>query len=122
MRLLQRDTQKVYISRYLGIQQGVDSQGRLTGKDVVVRSEPEAFYPSVTIGGGESVAAYYGIRTDCDRVMVIDDINFDAKPEDVFWIDVPVDSRNEKYDYIATYVGHKGHLTVISVRKIGVRQ
>ena len=119
MRLLQRETQKVYISRYLGLSQGVDQKGRLTGRDVISRSEPEAFYPSVSAAKGDTSEALFGQLVEYDRIIIVDDVAFQAAPSDVFWIDVPVTG---KYDYIATRVAHKGHLTIIAVRKIEVSE
>lgn len=123
MRNLKRDTQAVYISRYEDTVAQVDGEGRRTGKNMVKRSTPAAFYPSVSIARGEAQGAYFGVNLDYDRVLTIDDPSFEVSEADVLWIDKPVGDVDEPnpHDYIVKKVARKGSYTVIAVSLVEVR-
>lgn len=123
MRNLERDTQEVFISRYEDIVAQVDDEGRRTGKNVVKRSTPVAFHPSVSIARGEAQGAYFGVNLDYDRVLTIDDPAFEVSEADVLWLDKPVgDADNPSpHDYIVKKVARKGSYTVIAVSRVEVR-
>ena len=125
MRNLERDTQAVYVARYQGIvPQEID--GRLTGKNVVTRSEPVAFFPSVSMARGEAQGAYFGVDLDYDRVLTIDDPEFDIGEADVLWIESsPGDPEAEGYpaphDHVVRKIARKGSYTVIAAKRVEVR-
>lgn len=123
MRNLERDTQEVFISRYEDIVAQVDDKGRRTGKNVVKRSTPVAFHPSVSIARGEAQGAYFGVNLDYDRVLTIDDPAFEVSEADVLWLDKPVgDADNPSpHDYVVKKVARKGSYTVIAVSRVEVR-
>ena len=123
MRNLERDTQAVYISRYEDVVAQVDEMGRRTGKNVVKRSTPVAFYPSVSVARGEAQGAYFGVNLDYDRVLTIDDPRFEVSEADVLWIDRPVGDVDEPepHDYVVKKVARKGGYTVIAVSRVEVR-
>lgn len=122
MRNLARDTQLVYISRYLGVvAQEID--GKLTGKNMPQRGTPAAFYPSVSMARGEAQGAYFGVNLDYDRVLTIDDPAFEVGEADVLWIDAEVGDPEapNPHDYIVKKVARKGDYTVIAVSHVEVR-
>lgn len=123
MRNLERDTQAVYISRYEDVVVQVDEVGRRTGKNVVKRSTPVAFHPSVSIARGEAQGAYFGVNLDYDRVLTIDDPGFEVSEADVLWIDKPVGDVDEpeSHDYIVKKIARKGGYTVIAASRVEVR-
>lgn len=125
MRNLERDTQAVYISRYEGTV-AEETDGKLTGKNIPQRSTPVAFYPSVSMARGEAQGAYFGVNLDYDRVLTIDDPEFEIGEADVLWIDAEVgDPEDEGYpnphDHIVKKVAHKGSYTVIAAKRVEVR-
>lgn len=125
MRNLERDTQRVYISRYEGTE-AQEVGGRLTGKNIVKRSTPVAFEPSVSMARGEAQGAYFGVDLDYDRVVTIDDPAFEVGEADVLWIEAqPGDPEDEGYpaphDHIVKKVGRKGSYTVIAAKRVEVR-
>ena len=127
MRNLERDTQSVYISRFIALVAQVNDGGQFTGKHVPEMSEPEEFFPSVSIARGEAQGAYFGTNLDYDRVITIDDPKFEVGEADHIWIDNPVgDPEDENYplphDYIVKRVAHKGAFTVIAVKHVEVRK
>ena len=122
MRNLERDTQEVFISRFLGlVPQEVD--GKLTGKNVPQRTAPEAFRPSVSMARGEAQGAYFGLNLDYDRVLTIADPAFEVSESDVLWIESAVGDRNdpEPHDHIVKKVARKGGYTVIAAKRVEVR-
>lgn len=125
MRNLERDTQPVYISRFEDIV-AQEVGGKLTGKNVVQRSAPAAFYPSVSMARGEAQGAYFGVNLDYDRVLTIADPSFAAGEADVLWIEADVgDPEDEGYpnphDYVVKKVARKGAYTVIAAKRVEVR-
>jgi hypothetical protein len=122
MRNLERDTQAVYISRFEGIVPE-ERGGRLTGKNIPVRTTPEAFYPSVTLARGEAEGAYFGLNLDYDRVLTVDDPAFEVGEADVLWVDAEVGDTEapNPHDYIVRKVARKGSYTVIAVSRVEVR-
>ena len=123
MRNLERDTQEVYISRYEGTDAQVDDNGRLTGKNVPRRSQPVAFYPSVSMARGEAQGAYFGLNLDYDRVLTIDDPAFEIGEADVLWIDAEVGNLEapNPHDYVVKKIARKGSYTVVAVSRVEVR-
>ena len=126
MRNLERDIQRVFISRFEGMVPEEDLQGRLTGKNIVQMSDPEEFFPSVSMARGEAQGAYFGVNLDYDRVLTYDDPDFEVKEADVLWIDAdPGDEKDEGYpaphDHIIKKVSHKGDFTVIAAKHVEVR-
>ncbi len=123
MRNLERDTQEVYISRYEGTDAQVDDNGRLTGKNVPQRSKPTAFFPSVSMARGEAQGAYFGLNLDYDRVLTIDDPDFEIGEADVLWIDAEVGDPDapSPHDYIVKKIARKGSYTVVAVSRVEVR-
>lgn len=122
MRNLERDTQRVYVSRYLGVTpQEID--GKLTGKNLPQRDTPVAFYPSVSMARGEAQGAYFGVNLDYDRVLTIDDPGFEIGEADVLWIDAEVGNPEQPnpHDYIVKKVARKGDYTVIALSHVEVR-
>ncbi len=123
MRNLERDTQPVYIARFARLEaQEID--GRLTGKNVPVRTAPALFWPSVSMTRGEAQGAYFGVNLDYDRVITIADPGFEASEADVLWIDAEVgDLGNPSpHDHIVKKVARKGGYTVIAAKRVEVRR
>ena len=122
MRNLERDTQLVYISRYLDVvPQEID--GKLTGKNLPQYTTPAAFYPSVSMARGEAQGAYFGVNLDYDSVLTIDDPGFAVGEADILWIDAEVGDPEapNPHDYIVKKVARKGDYTVIAVSHVEVR-
>lgn len=122
MRNLQRDTQKVYIARYESMERAVDESGRLTGKNTVKRSEPVAFWPTVTMATGEAKGAYFGVDLDYDRVLTYDNPSFAVSESDVLWIDANVGDvvNPNPHDHVVKRVSRKGGYTVIAAKRVEV--
>ena len=119
MRNLQRDTEAVYISRYLGIEREEDASGRLTGKNMPSMSEPEVFYPSISMARGEAYGAYFGMNLDYDKVLTIDNPTFAVSEADRLWIG---GVTSAPHNYVVKKVAHKGNFTVIAAKHVEVRQ
>lgn len=124
MRNIERDTQAVHISRYEDMVAQVDEDGRLTGKNVRQMSTPAAFYPSVSIARGEAQGTYFGVNLDYDRVLTIDEPEFEVSEADVLWIDAePADAQGNQlpHDHVIKKVSRKGDYTVIAAKRVEVR-
>ena len=119
MRSIDRDRRAAYIARFLEVVPE-EAGGRLTGKNVVVRSEPEAFWPTVTMPTGQADGAYFGVRLDYDRQLTVDDPVFEVGEADVLWVDSsPGDG--EPYDHVVKKVARHGDFTVIAAKRVEVR-
>ena len=127
MRNLERDTQPVFISRFIALVPQENEEGQLTGKHIPDMAEPEEFFPSVSIARGEAQGAYFGTNLDYDRVLTIADPKFEVGEADYIWIDNPVgDPEEENYplphDYNVKRVAHKGAYTIVAVKRVEVRK
>lgn len=122
MRNLQRDTQPVWIARYVGVRPGRDEQGRYTGKPIPTYDTPEVFYPSISLTRGESQGAYFGADLDYDRVITYYDPDFEVGEADRLWIDKSVgDLENpDPHDFVIKRVSRKGDLLVLAVKHVEV--
>lgn len=121
MRNLARDTQPVYIARYIGkVMQQVN--GKLTGKHIVSYSNPVVFYPSVTMARGQSQGDFFGVNLDYEKVLTIDDPTFAVSETDVLFVDVPAGKTFSElpYDYTIKKVARKGDFTVIAIKRVEV--
>ena len=125
MRCLDRDRKLVYVGRYEGTAPVVDGQGRYTGKNVVQRRAPHAFYPTVSPVRGRAEDDYFGQKVEYDLTLTIDDPNIDVLESDTLWVDKrPGDPSSEGFplphDYTVTKVARKGDFTVIAARRVDV--
>lgn len=121
MRNLERDTQQVYIARFIElVAQEVD--GKLTGKNVPKRAAPVQFSPSVSMARGEAQGAYFGVSLDYDRVLTIDDPCFEVSEADVLWIEAELGNPEQPnpHDHIIKKVARKGCYTVIAAKRVEV--
>lgn len=121
MRNLARDTQPVYIARYIGVRPEKDAKGRYTGKPVPAYEEPEVFYPSLSVTRGEAQGAYFGANLDYDRVITYADPVFVIGEADRLWIDKPYDETTP-HDHVVKRVSQKGQYTVVAVKHVEVSE
>ena len=87
MRNIDRDRRRVFWASYEDKVAQVDEHGLLTGDWVVKYGEPREAWPTVTIGHGYAWHYPYGLRIDYDRVVRLDDPDWEVSEEDVMWID-----------------------------------
>ncbi|MEC4272958.1 hypothetical protein VJ923_07290 [Adlercreutzia sp. R25] len=122
MRNLERDTQRVWISRFEGLVPEENAQGRLTGKNIPARSRPELFLPSASMSRGEAQNTYFGLNLDYDRVLTIDDPDFEVGEADVLWLyGDPGDLDDPApHDAIVKRAVSKGSFTVIATKRVEV--
>ena len=86
MRNLDRDRQKCFVARFVGMVREEDDRGRLTGKNVPGYEPPEAFYPSVSPIRGEAYGTYFGSDVDYDLTLTVDDPGFRVSETDLLWV------------------------------------
>lgn len=122
MRNLERDTQPVWVSRYVGREAVEDGEGRLTGKHKTARTRPELFFPSASTARGEAQSTYFGLSLDYDRVLTVDDPDFEVGEADVLWLyGEPGDLDDPApHDAIVKRAVSKGSFTVIATKRVEV--
>lgn len=118
MRNLAKDTLPVYIGRYEGLEKQ-QVNGKYTGKVIPKYAEPVLFSPTVTMAQGQSDGDGFGVSLDYDRVMTIDDPNFEVSESDVFWVNKDI---SDAYDYTVKRIARKGSYTVIAIKQVEVSQ
>lgn len=117
MRNIDRDRQRVFISRFGGLTPEQDEDGRYTGRHITERSEPIEFWPTVSAARGESQTDYFGNYIDYDRTITIDDPDFKVEESDVLWLDKSID---ESHDYEVKRVARTKGFTVIAAKRVEV--
>ena len=118
MRSIDRDRRTVHIARFERVVPE-ETDGRLTGKNIVERSDPEGFLATATMPTGTADGAYFGVKLDYDRQLTVDDPLFDVGEADVLWIDSPPDDG--PHDHVVKKVARHGDFTVIAAKRVEVR-
>lgn len=118
MRCLDRDRRPVFIARYRGMQDGVDEQGRLTGRPQITYDLPEKFWPTASAVRGDASGDIFGQALNYDRVLTVDNPAFPINEADILWIDADVE--DDEHDYKVVRVARTGSYTVIAVSRVEV--
>lgn len=124
MRLLDRDRRWVLVSRYVSKEQVIDSEGRMTGRYEVSRSDPEPVLVSVSAAKGNARDSVFGQSLDYDRTILLDDPSFDIGEASVLWIDCIDGSSDdapvteEPYDYVVERVARTPSYTAVAVKRV----
>ena len=105
MRSIDRDRRAVHIARFERVVPE-EADGRLTGKNIVERSDPEGFLATATMPTGRADGAYFGVKLDVGEA-------------DVLWIDSPPDDG--PHDHVVKKVARHGDFTVIAAKRVEVR-
>jgi len=87
MRCLDRQKQWVLVSRFEKLAPEIDDKGRYTGDYEPVRSRQIPLLVSISSVKGDAENAIFGQSLNYDRVITIDDPDYDLNEADVFWID-----------------------------------
>lgn len=117
MRCLDRDRRSVHIARFVETAPIKDEQGRFTGRNEVVRSEPDEFLATVSADRGNAQNDYFGQKVDYDRTLTVDDPDFKVGESDVLWIE---NKTSQPHDYVVTRVAKQGDYTIIAAKKVDV--
>lgn len=120
MRCLARQRRSVWIGRYMGLVQGKDEHGRLTGQPMPQYKMPREFKPTVSAARGEASADMFGSSIDYDRTVIIDDPKFEASESDVLWVESDVE--RDPHDYIIRRISRTGGYTVMAIKRVQVSQ
>lgn len=75
MRCLKRNKKEFYYALYNDKIPIIDEDGNETGEYRIVYKEPVQTSGNISVAKGEAQTEIFGISTDFDRVIVIDDIN-----------------------------------------------
>ena len=115
MRNLDRDRKRVFVARLGGMEMGYDEDGLPTGETVQTYSEPEPFYPTISMTRGNAVDDMFGNMLEYDRTLTVDDPDFEVSESDILWIDA---QPSGDPDYSIKAVRRSGSYTVIAVKKV----
>ena len=83
MRVLNRNTRYFYACEFLGIQPFKDSNGNLTGEKIYTYGQPIKFRGNISAARGRLDEELFGINSDHERVIIMDDPKC---PIDTAWV------------------------------------
>lgn len=126
MRILQRNSVRIFYANYIGKIPVTDENGFQTGEYRVLYSNPVEARGNVSSARGEVVTRQFGEDESYDRVIVMDDPKVPITKTSVLWIEttptiLPDGTTNTPYDYIVKQVAPSLNSVSIAVSKVNVR-
>jgi len=122
MRTLERNKRTFYYATYVGKTELIDGEGYNTAEYVTTYSPWKPCRANISPAKGESVAELFGNDVQYDRVIVLDNPNFEMDENTVLAIDIEPNERAETdlpiYDYIVTRVARSINFVSYAVAKV----
>lgn len=119
MRCLDRDRRRIIARSYLGMENPVDDEGRLTGEPRLARGEAVELLPTMSADKGSVETDVFGQSLDYDRVLIFDDPEVDIDESTALWIDA---DEKAPHDYAVKRVAKTCSYTAVAVKRVEVRR
>ena len=123
MRTLDRNKRTFYYATYVGKTELIDDNGYHTAEYVTAYSAWKPCKANISPAKGQSVAELFGNDVNYDRVIVMDDPNFEIDENTVLAIDIAPNERTKTtdapiYDYVVTRVARSINFVSYAVAKV----
>lgn len=122
MRCLRRNKKEFYYALYSDKIPLVDDYGNETGEYQIVYEKPVQTSGNISVAKGEAQTEIFGISTDFDRVIVIDDIPCPIAVTSIIFIGIePNMSADGNYNnnYIVKAVAESLNSVSIAISEVG---
>lgn len=122
MRCLERNKKEFYYALYRDKVAIVDEYGNETGEYRIIYGEPIKTSGNISVAKGEAQTEIFGISTDFDRVIVIDDVKSPIKVTSIIFIGImPNMSSDGNYNnnYIVKAVAESLNSVSIAISEVG---
>lgn len=122
MRCLERNKKEFYYALYRDKVPIVDEYGNETGEYRIVYGEPIQTSGNISVAKGEAQTEIFGISTDFDRVIVIDDVKSPITVTSIIFIGImPNMSADGNYNnnYIVKAVAESLNSVSIAISEVG---
>lgn len=125
MRLLKRNSIRIFYANYLGKSPVVDANGYQTGEYTVNYSNPVEIKANVSSARGEVTTRQFGDNENYDRVIVMAGSDSPIDESSILWIDtlptLEADGTTKTpHDYIVKQVAPSLNSVSIAVSKVTV--
>lgn len=123
MRSLERNKQNFYYALFLGKEEKLDEYGRHTAEYVESYSEWKPCRGNISPAKGESEAEMFGNDIQYDRIILLDDPNFEIDENTVLAIDIAPNERKTTdvppiFDYVVTRKAKSLNVVNYAVAKV----
>lgn len=128
MRCLRKNKREFWYALYLGNEDGKDENGLYTGEHTAKYSAPKKYKANISAAKstsiyGDVIVETFGTDIQYDKVIVIDDPDFEIDEHTVLCIDKPLtyDANGRmEYDYIVTKVARSINSVSYAIRRVTV--
>lgn len=123
MRTLERNKLTFYYATYVGKTELIDKDGNHTAEHIPEYSAWKPCKANISPAKGNSVAELFGNDVNYDRVIVMDDPNFEIDENTVLAIDIAPNERKQTtdvpiFDYVVTRVARSINFVSYAVAKV----
>lgn len=118
MRTLERNKTVYWYALYTGVVKLTDDDGRYTGEQEVIYTEPVKARGNISAAKGDAYSAQFGTFVDYDSVLIADKTQLDENS--VLWIGV--DPSVAPYNYRVRRVSRSLNGVAVAIKKVDVSE
>lgn len=115
MRTLEKNKVPYWYALYKGTERILDDDGRYTGEQAVIYTEPVKARGNISAAKGDAYSAQFGTFVDYDSVLTVRDTSLDENS--VLWVGI---EPSEPYNYRVRRVSRSLNGVAVAIKKVDV--
>lgn len=124
MRCLNRNKQKFYYALYADKQPILDEFGNDTGETKLTYHTPVCLYGNISVGKGEAQTEVFGVDTQYDRIIVLDDVHSPINESALIFVGIEPKLTGNEYNnnYVVKAVARSLNTVSVAISEVGTNE